>query len=536
MNTTVAADRAWVNGAIERIAADFQRSADTHLIALALPRFAAGGIALYLKDESTHPTGSLKHRLARSLFLYALCNGWIGAGSTIVEASSGSTAVSEAYFARLLGLPFIAVMPRGTSPEKVAQIEFHGGRCHWVEGAGQVYDEARALAAQTGGHYMDQFTYAERATDWRGNNNIAESMVQQMAREPHPVPEWIVVGAGTGGTSATIGRYLRYRSLATRLCVADPAGSVFAAYHRSGDTRLTAAGSRIEGIGRPRVEPSFVRSLVDRMIEVPDADSIASMRALSDLLGRRVGPSTGTNFAAVLLLACEMQAAGRRGSILSLLCDSGERYLPTYHDERWVQQTFGDCGEAGRRIAAMLCANHERTLRPPAGRRDAAPSAGAGRGRAGRRCARVGCDGCLRYGRPRRSAANDVSTRLRQPSALSHRMVVRHRPCAQRGRRTRIRVSAHLLSFARGADPGPALTVRRAAAVLRPCGTDRRAREAAAARSARRPRFRSAGVRSGIGFRGRHRRQAARLVADPARAQLSRPTPRRRVRTGPAVR
>ena len=193
----------WLHEAIARIEADYQRSADTHLIPLRLPAFEHSGIDLYLKDESTHPTGSLKHRLARSLFLYALCNGWVREGSTIVEASSGSTAVSEAYFARLLGLPFVAVMPRSTSPEKIAQIEFHGGRCHLVESAGEVYAAARAVAAETGGHYMDQFTYAERATDWRGNNNIAESMFTQMARERHPVPRWIVVGAGTGGTSAT---------------------------------------------------------------------------------------------------------------------------------------------------------------------------------------------------------------------------------------------------------------------------------------------------------------------------------------------
>src|SRR6187402_561491 len=285
----------WLSAAIARIEADYQRSADTHLIPLPLPEFAAHGIDFYLKDESTHPTGSLKHRLARSLFLYALCNGLIHQASTIVEASSGSTAVSEAYFARLLGLPFIAVMPRSTSPEKVAQIEFYGGRCHWVDSAVQVYEEARRLAQETGGHYMDQFTYAERATDWRGNNNIAESMFSQMARERHPVPRWIVVGAGTGGTSATIGRYVRYQRHESRLCVADPAGSVFAAYHRSGDAGLAAAGSRIEGIGRPRVEASFIRTVIDRMVEVADVDSLAAMRALSQLLGRRVGPSTGTN-------------------------------------------------------------------------------------------------------------------------------------------------------------------------------------------------------------------------------------------------
>ena len=351
MNTAPAS---WLNNAVALIEADYQRSADTHLIPLPLPAFARHGIDLYLKDESTHPTGSLKHRLARSLFLYALCNGWLHAGSTVVEASSGSTAVSEAYFARLLGLPFVAVMPRSTSPEKIAQIEFYGGRCHFVDNAAQVYELARSLAVQTGGHYMDQFTHAERATDWRGNNNIAESMFSQMAHERHPVPRWIVVGAGTGGTSATIGRYLRYQRHATQLCVPDPQGSVFGAYHRSGDATLTGPGSRIEGIGRPRVEASFIRSVVDRMLEVSDVDSVAAMRALSNLLGRKVGPSTGTNFVGMLSLASEMRALGQTGSILSLLCDSGERYLPSYHDPAWVAQNLGDCKAAMDRINALL--------------------------------------------------------------------------------------------------------------------------------------------------------------------------------------
>src|SRR5690349_2595998 len=160
--------RSWVSTAIKIIEADFNRSSDTHLLRIPFP--GAPGIALYIKDESTHPTGSLKHRLARSLFLYALCNGWIGPDTTIVEASSGSTAVSEAYFARLLGLPFVAVMPRSTSPEKIALIEFQGGRCHLVDDPNNAVPEARRLAGTLGGHFMDQFTHAERATDWRGNN------------------------------------------------------------------------------------------------------------------------------------------------------------------------------------------------------------------------------------------------------------------------------------------------------------------------------------------------------------------------------
>src|SRR5690606_29650815 len=126
--------------------------------------------------------------------------------------------------------------------------------------------EARSLADRLGGHFMDQFTYAERATDWRGNNNIAESIFSQMTRERHPVPTWIVVGAGTGGTSATIGRYVRYRRYPTKICVVDPENSAFYPAWTSGDWSVnTGRGSLIEGIGRPTVEPSFLPSVVDRM-------------------------------------------------------------------------------------------------------------------------------------------------------------------------------------------------------------------------------------------------------------------------------
>src|SRR6187455_3568480 len=195
--------REWAREAIALVEADANRSADTHLLPFPLPR--SWGIDLYLKDESSHPTGSLKHRLARSLFLYALCNGWIGPDTTVIEASSGSTAVSEAYFARMLGLRFIAVVPASTARPKLDAIRFYGGEIHEVADPRDVYDVAQRLAAETEGHYLDQFTYAERATDWRGNNNIAESIFAQMREEPHPIPKWIVVGAGTGGTSATIG-------------------------------------------------------------------------------------------------------------------------------------------------------------------------------------------------------------------------------------------------------------------------------------------------------------------------------------------
>ncbi len=333
--------RHWVTDAIKKIEADFQRSADTHLIKLPLSCYP--NVDIYLKDESTHPTGSLKHRLARSLFLYGLCNGHITSATPIIEASSGSTAVSEAYFARLIGLPFIAVMPASTATEKIKQVEFYGGRCHFVERGDQIYAEAERLANQMNGHYMDQFTYAERATDWRGNNNIADSIFKQMEQERFPLPRYVVMSAGTGGTSATLGRYIRYRRFTTELVIVDPENSVFYDSYTTGRKDLVLeCSSRIEGIGRPRVEPSFLPGVIDRMIKVPDAASIATLRWLEKVIGRKAGGSTGTNLWGALQLAREMHEHEDPGSIVTVLCDTGERYLHTYHSSQWVSNQFGE--------------------------------------------------------------------------------------------------------------------------------------------------------------------------------------------------
>jgi cysteine synthase A len=228
-------------------------------------------------------------------------------------------------------------MPCSTSPEKIALIEAQGGECHLVEDPRTIIAEAQRLAAERDGHFLDQFTYAERATDWRGNNNIAESIFSQMRLEDHPVPTWVVVGAGTGGTSATIGRYARLMQYPTRLCVVDPEHSVFYSTWIGDPSTFTGRPSRIEGIGRQHVEPSFLRDIVDRMIQVPDAASIATMRFVRERTGRSVGGSTGTNVWGALALVAEMVARGETGSVVTLICDGGERYAGTYYCDEWVR-------------------------------------------------------------------------------------------------------------------------------------------------------------------------------------------------------
>ncbi|HEX5693562.1 MAG TPA: PLP-dependent cysteine synthase family protein [Arenimonas sp.] len=346
------AGRSWLKQALACLAQETARSADTHLLRLDLPAFP--GIRFYFKDEAAHPTGSLKHRLARSLYLYALCNGRLGEGQEVIDASSGSTAISEAWFARLLGLRFHAVMPECTAPAKVRLIRSLGADCVLLPPSLDASRIARERADRQGLCYLDQFGLAERATDWRGNNNIAESILAQMAREPDPEPAWVVCGAGTGGTSATLGRYLRYRRLDTRVCVAEPTGGAFAVGWRTRDPAgIARQGTLIEGIGRSQVEPGFLYDVVDTVEEIDDADSIAASWWLENALGRRYGGSSGTNLVACLRLAAGMRERGEQGSIVSLLCDRGERYAETLFDRGWLLRQGIGLDEAGRRLEAM---------------------------------------------------------------------------------------------------------------------------------------------------------------------------------------
>lgn len=328
-------ERQWVTEAIARLLAESDACAETPLRRLVLPGFP--GIRILLKDESVHASGSLKHRLARSLFLYALCSGKIRQGQTMIDASSGSTAISEAWFAQRLGLPFIAVMPRSTSRAKQHEIIALGGRCALVDTDEDTAAHARELAGELDACYLDQFGEAGSATDWRGNNNIAQSILQQCIDVGAGDPDWIVCGAGTGGTSTTIGRYLRYSGSAARLCVADPVGAAFARGWREKDRAVVASRPTfIEGVGRPRVEACFNFDLVDEVLEIGDSASIAGAWWLERRMGRRYGGSSGTNIVAALQLATRMRSAGRRGSVVTLLCDRGERYADTLFDPRWL--------------------------------------------------------------------------------------------------------------------------------------------------------------------------------------------------------
>jgi cysteine synthase A len=331
-------DREWARQALERLSEEARRTAQVSRTMYRCPIPESWGVDLYLKDESGYPTGSLKHPMMRALLGYLVLNGELGPHSTVVQATSGNAAVAGAHFAALLDLPFVAVLPRKTSEDKLARIRDQGGSFHFVDRPPRIYEEARDLAAERGGAYIDHFALAEQAMDWRTQSGPPGVLFDVLRGRPRPVPDWVVVGAGTGTTATTLGRHIRAHGLQTRLAVVDPEHSAYFPGWVT-DTRdyTTGMPSRIEGIGRPRMEPGFFPGLVDLVIRVPDAASVATMRILAGSIGIPVGPSSGTALWGALSLVERMRREGRTGSVVALVADQGEHYQDTYYSDAWVR-------------------------------------------------------------------------------------------------------------------------------------------------------------------------------------------------------
>jgi len=346
-------DPTWIRSSIKKLWQDRRRSGVTPLLRL-VPPFNSG-LCLYLKNEGLSPTGSLKHRVAWGLIMQALVNGEIGPNTCLYEATSGNTGIGEAYFAKLLGLPFTAVMRAGISPLKMQAIRDHGGQtaiapAGFTSGA---YLE-KLLAKEPNGYNLNQFANAEKSLDFVDDSpdrtmNMASEIFRQLEGSGQPCPAWFVAGAGSGGTATSIARYLRKwadntgRNCLAQLAVVDPEDSALFEWYRTGNNTITSPkGSRIEGIGSggPVVFGktfSLLRTGVATMFKIPDDASMAAMRFTGALTGYEPGPSTGTNLVGAFRLLEEMHRKGEQGAVVTIICDDGKRYRDTYYDTQWLK-------------------------------------------------------------------------------------------------------------------------------------------------------------------------------------------------------
>ncbi|CAD5206992.1 unnamed protein product [Bursaphelenchus okinawaensis] len=358
-------DSAFVKQSIQRLWDERKRMGYTPLVQMRIP--GSPEMDFYFKDESRARTGNLKHRFAWCLFMWALIEGHISRNTTIYEASSGNTATCEAYFSKLLGIPFVAVIPKSTDQQKIDKIEHYGGAVKKVPSE-QMFNEAAKEAQKNGGFYMNQFQNAHHAEEYHesANNglesvNVFHEVIQQLKtvdRSARPVyPDFFVHSAGTGGTLSSVGRYVRKYGAKTKVVMSDTEYSIYFDYvifdkftNESGKSYWKTPGMAGTGFGYsgPAIlgkTTSLLPSVIDRAFKVPDLASTAAMHVLKKL-GVNGGTSTGLNFVTTLSLAARQRKknANTRFRVVAILADSSALYEDTYFNKDWIAKSFKEHG------------------------------------------------------------------------------------------------------------------------------------------------------------------------------------------------
>jgi cystathionine beta-synthase len=297
----------------------------------AVPDFPGEVLA---KLEFLNPTGSVKDRLARYVVEKALAEGRLRPGGTIVEASSGNTAMGLAMMAIEHGLRCVMVVRRQTSREKLASLRALGVELVLVDGDlppehPESYNrKARSIAAEIPGAF-----FPDQHNDRTNNEAHYRTTGPEIWEQMDGRIDWLVAGIGTGGTVSGVGRYLKERDPSVKVLAVDVAGSVFTEHFRTG--RHGPPGRYLlEGLGDEEVIACPEFELFDDMLQVADRDAFLAARALARTEGIFAGGSSGAALWGVRQLAARLARAAR---IVTLFPDSGARYLSTIYDDDWMR-------------------------------------------------------------------------------------------------------------------------------------------------------------------------------------------------------
>ncbi len=287
----------------------------TPLIELDVGAETRAGVRVFAKLESGNPGGSLKDRPVARMVVQALQAGRFEGGRRLLDSSSGNAGIAYAMVGAALGLPVTIVVPGNASQERLERIAAYGAELiitDPLEGYDFALREARRLADE----FPQRYFYCDQYSNdwnWRAHyEGTGQEILQQVMARTGAAPDAFVAGVGTGGSITGIGRRLREARPDTRI--------------------ISVAPDRFPGIEglKPLGEPGDIvpaildESLIDERLPVTIEEAVAMCRRLAER-GIFVGPSSGAYVHAALRAA----VSGRYRSIVTLLCDTGERYGST---------------------------------------------------------------------------------------------------------------------------------------------------------------------------------------------------------------
>ena len=288
------------------------------------------------KAEYVNPGGSVKDRIGLAIIEDAERRGELRSGGTVVEATSGNTGVGLAIAAALKGYHCIFTLPDKMSQEKVRLLRAFGAEVVITPTAvppdhpENYVMKAKQIVKDTPGAVLANQFYNPVNPEAHYATTGPEIWEQTGGRVTH-----FIAGAGTGGTISGAGKFLKEKNPAVRVIAGDPVGSLYTGYHR---TRALGEGSpyKVEGIGGDKVPTTVWWDVIDEFRQVPDRDSMQRARRLAREEGILVGGSTGLNMILALQVAREVD--NPNACIVTILCDTGERYLSKVFDDDWMQE------------------------------------------------------------------------------------------------------------------------------------------------------------------------------------------------------
>jgi cystathionine beta-synthase len=290
---------------------------------------------IFAKMESLNPGYSVKDRIGIAMIEAAERDGILKPGGTVIEATSGNTGIGLALVAAIKGYKCIFVMTDKASVEKSRYLKALGADVvitpvsakpgtpdHYVS-------TAKRIAAETpNSFYPDQYSNpANPEAHYRTTG--PEVWLQTEGKITH-----FVAGIGTGGTISGTARYLKEKNPKIKIIGADPYGSIFKTYKETGKL-VEATPYLVEGIGQEIVPGNVHIKYVDEVVNVTDGESFEMSRLLGRLEGIFCGGSTGTNLAAALRIAKDLD---ENAIVVFIVCDTGEHYLTKHHSDEWLKE------------------------------------------------------------------------------------------------------------------------------------------------------------------------------------------------------
>jgi len=275
------------------------------------------GTTILGKCEFMNPTSSVKDRIAFNMINEAIKSGKIDKNTTIIEPTSGNTGIGLAAICAAKGLKLILTMPESMSIERRKLLKYLGAEIVLTptsEGMSGAITKAEELASQLGGLVLQQFQNPDNPTIHRKTTAI------EILRDTNGDIDFFVASVGTGGTLMGTTEALKERVPTLKSVAVEPSSSAVL----SGEPM---SSHKIQGIGAGFIPSILDTRVFDEIIKIDDNQALEMARAIAKEEGLLVGISSGANIAAAFEVASRAENRGK--VIVTILCDTAERYLST---------------------------------------------------------------------------------------------------------------------------------------------------------------------------------------------------------------